>query len=638
MNNEIAGEIPRGIGDLPDLEALLLWNNSLTGSLPPSLGSNSKLEKLDVSSNSLTGPIPRDLCRGNRLVRLILFSNRFNSTLPPNLANCSSLWRVRIESNRISGVIPTGFGQLPNLTFMDLSDNNFSGGLPPDLGDAIRLQLLNVSKNPLKTSLPNSIWRSKSLQIFSASSCGLVGEIPRFDGGCENLYRIEIEDNELRGEIPIDIGECQKLLTLKLDRNRLTGPIPVEISNLPSITDVDLSFNELSGPIPSEFGNCTTLENFNVSFNELFGRVPFSTVLSNLHPSSFAGNRGLCGPPVGSTCPSGVRKTERRPESAEIVWIAVMAVGVASSDWILGMGSTGTVYRAEMPGGEIIAVKKLWAPQKEHKQKKRPAILAEVEVLGSVKHRNIVKLLGYCNNRDTTMLLYEYMPNGSLDDLLHRKNPAKGGGKMAGDWGTRYRIAVGVAEGVSYLHHDCEPAIVHRDVKGSNVLLDGEMEARVADFGVAKLVASGTEKAMSVVAGSYGYIAPEYAYTLRVDEKSDIYSYGVVLLEIVTGRRAVEAEFGEGKSIVDWVREKASKGDKGSALELLDPNIIGAVATGCKEVREEMMLLLRVAMLCTSRNPAERPSMRDVLSMLRSAKPQKEKKGAVGEKKKKQGD
>ncbi|XP_038970720.1 leucine-rich repeat receptor-like protein kinase TDR isoform X2 [Phoenix dactylifera] len=672
MNNELTGEIPPGIGELPNLEALLLWNNSLTGALPQKLGSGGRLQKLDVSSNSLTGPIPPGLCSGNRLVRLILFSNRFDSEIPPGLANCSSLWRIRIEGNRHSGPIPSGFGSLPNLTYMDLSSNNLSGGIPSDLGTAPRLEFLNVSGNPLRRPLPETIWSAPRLQILSASYCDLDGEIPNFENGCRNLYKIEMEGNDLRGEIPTDIGRCTKLLSLRLGRNRLTGAIPEDLTALPSITDVDLSWNALTGPIPPAFDNCSTLESFNVSFNHLAGEVSSAgAVLRNLPPSAFAGNNGLCGGPVGRPCAAGGREEAppaRGSAGAAVVWIAAGAVGaglvvlilgtrwfrereeegpgprgpgpwrltafqrlnftaedvaecVAGSDRIIGVGSMGTVYRAEMPGGEIIAVKKLWGPQKEAgrmMRKKGGVAAAEVEVLGSVRHRNIVRLLGYCTNRETTLLLYEYMPNGSLEDLLHGRGGGAAAGKggcMVTDWETRYRIAVGIAQGICYLHHDCDPVIVHRDLKPSNILLDAEMEARVADFGVAKLIQAANQT-MSVIAGSYGYIAPEYAYTLQVDEKSDVYSYGVVLTEMVTGRRSVEAEYGEGKSIVEWVRARVARGEGGGAWKVLDP-----LAAGCKEVREEMMLVFRLALLCTSKNPADRPTMRDVLSMLREAIP-----------------
>lgn len=290
-----------------------------------------------------------------------------------------------------------------------------------------------------------------------------------------------------------------------------------------------------------------------------------------------------------------------------------------ATDKILGMGSTGTVYKAEMPGGEIIAVKKLWGKHKVENVRKRRGVLAEVDVLGNVRHRNIVRLLGCCSNRECTMLLYEYMPNGNLDDLLHAKNK---GENLVADWVTRYKIALGVAQGICYLHHDCDPVIVHRDLKPSNILLDGEMEARVADFGVAKLIQS--DESMSVIAGSYGYIAPEYAYTLQVDEKSDIYSYGVVLMEVLSGKRSVDAEFGDGNSIVDWVRSKIKT--KEGVIDILDKN----AGAACSPVREEMMQMLRIALLCTSRNPADRPSMRDVVLMLQEAKPKRKLPERVG--------
>ncbi|XP_042512402.1 leucine-rich repeat receptor-like protein kinase TDR [Macadamia integrifolia] len=662
MDNNLTGEIPDGIGDFPNLEELLLWNNSLSGSLPHKLGSNAKLQRLDVSSNSLRGPIPSSLCLGNQLARLILFSNRFDSEIPPVLTNCTSLSRLRIQDNRITGAIPPGFGLLPNLTFMDLSMNNFTGEIPRDLGDSARLELVNISGNPLGTSLPANIWSGPNLQIFSASFCKLKGKIPDFIG-CRSLYKLEMEGNELNGSIPWDIGDCGKLLYLSLKHNSLTGIIPWELSSLPYITDVDLSHNFLTGSIPSNFGNCTTLESFNVSNNQLTGPIPSSGTI--FHPSSYSGNEGLCGGIVEKPCASEITtddsKSRRQPKktAGAIVWIVAAAFGVglfiliagsrcfranynrrsgddqrtgpwkltafqrlnftaddvleclSMSDKIIGMGSAGTVYMAEMPGGEIIAVKKLWSKHKETVRRRR-GVLAEVDVLGNVRHRNIVRLLGYCSNNENTLLLYEYMPNGSLDDLLHGKNK---GENLVADWLTRYKIAMGVAQGICYLHHDCDPVIVHRDLKPSNILLDAEMEARVADFGVAKLFQ--IDESMSVIAGSYGYIAPEYAYTLQVDEKSDIYSFGVVLMEILSGKRSVDAEFGDGNNIVDWVRSKIKSKD--CVADILDKN----AGASCASVREEMMLLLRVALLCTSRNPADRPSMRDVVSMLHEAKPKR---------------
>ncbi|XP_011027952.1 PREDICTED: leucine-rich repeat receptor-like protein kinase TDR [Populus euphratica] len=674
LKNQLTGEIPPGIGELPYLDTLELWNNNLSGVLPQKLGSNGNLLWLDVSNNSLSGPIPPNLCQGNKLYKLILFSNKFLGKLPDSLANCTSLSRFRIQDNQLNGSIPYGLGLLPNLSYVDLSKNNFTGEIPDDLGNSEPLHFLNISDNSFHTALPSNIWSAPNLQIFSASSCKLVSKIPDFIG-CSSLYRIELQDNMFNGSIPWDVGHCERLISLNLSRNSLTGIIPWEISTLPAIADVDLSHNLLTGSIPSNFGNCSTLESFNVSYNLLTGPIPASgTIFPNLHPSSFSGNQGLCGgvlpkPCAADTLGAGEMEVRHRQQpkrtAGAIVWIMAAAFGIglfvlvagtrcfhanygrrfsdereigpwkltafqrlnftaddvleclSISDKILGMGSTGTVYKAEMPGGEIIAVKKLWGKHKENIRRRR-GVLAEVDVLGNVRHRNIVRLLGCCSNRECTMLLYEYMPNGNLHDLLHGKNKAD---NLVGDWLTRYKIALGVAQGICYLHHDCDPVIVHRDLKPSNILLDGEMEARVADFGVAKLIQS--DESMSVIAGSYGYIAPEYAYTLQVDEKSDIYSYGVVLMEIISGKRSVDAEFGDGNSIVDWVKSKIKAKD--GVNDILDKDAGASIAS----VREEMMQMLRIALLCTSRNPADRPSMRDVVLMLQEAKPKRKLPGSI---------
>lgn len=277
---------------------------------------------------------------------------------------------------------------------------------------------------------------------------------------------------------------------------------------------------------------------------------------------------------------------------------------------MIGSGASGKVYKVVLGNGEEVAVKKLWrgGTKKDDQQRsaepEKDEFEAEVETLGKIRHKNIVRLWCCYSSGDCKLLVYEYMPNGSLGDLLHGSK----GGML--DWPMRYKITLDAAEGLSYLHHDCVPPIVHRDVKSNNILLDGEFGAKVADFGVAKVVGGINKDAesMSVIAGSCGYIAPEYGYTLRVNEKSDIYSFGVVILELVTGRLPVDPEFGE-KHLVKWVLTTL---DQKGLENVIDPKLDVVHM-------EEIGRILNIGLLCTNSLPINRPSMRRVVKMLQEA-------------------
>ncbi|CAN1328007.1 Leucine-rich repeat receptor-like serine/threonine-protein kinase BAM3 [Linum perenne] len=235
-------------------------------------------------------------------------------------------------------------------------------------------------------------------------------------------------------------------------------------------------------------------------------------------------------------------------------------------------------------------------------------LAAEIQTLGRIRHRNIVRLLAFCSNKDTNLLVYEYMPNGSLGEVLHGKR----GGSLK--WGIRLKIAVEAAKGLCYLHHDCSPLIIHRDVKSNNILLNSELEAHVADFGLAKFLQdTGTSECMSAIAGSYGYIAPEYAYTLKVDEKSDVYSFGVVLLELITGRKPVGDFEEEGLDIVQWTRIHTNS-MKEKVVKILDERLTEEIPLS------EATQVFFVAMLCVQEHSVERPTMREVVQMLAQAK------------------
>ncbi|KAJ8558210.1 hypothetical protein K7X08_004976 [Anisodus acutangulus] len=617
MSNKLSGSVPPGIGGLPQLEVFELWNNSLSGPLPSDLGRNSPLQWVDISSNSFTGPIPAGLCIRGNLTKLILFNNTFSGPIPAGLSTCMSLVRVRMQNNLLSGMIPAGFGKLGKLQRLELANNSLTGQIPSDLASSTSLSFIDFSKNHIQSSIPSSILAIPTLQNFIASDNNLVGKIPDQFQDCPSLSVLDLSTNQFTGDLPASIASCEKLVTLNLRNNQLNGPIPRVISMMPTLAVLDLSNNSFTGGIPENFGNSPALEMLNVSHNKLEGPVPANGMLRTINPDDLIGNAGLCGgvlPPCAHnaaytskqkilhakhiiagwltgvaalllivTAGLGAKSLykrwhenggcfERRFEMSSGDWpwrlMAFQRLGLTSNDIlaclkesnVIGMGATGVVYKAEVQRqNTVVAVKKLWKSATDIEMGGSEDLVGEVNVLGNLRHRNIVRLLGFLHNNRDAMIIYEYMQNGSLGEALH--------------------------------------------------------EARIADFGLARMMLKKNET-VSMVAGSYGYIAPEYGYTLKVDEKSDIYSYGVVLMELLTGKRPLDPEFGESVDIVEWFRMKIR--DNKSLEAALDPNV-GAT----QHVQEEMLLVLRIAILCIAKLPKDRPSMRDVLTMLKEAKPRR---------------
>ncbi|XP_015968109.1 MDIS1-interacting receptor like kinase 1-like [Arachis duranensis] len=671
MGNKLFGAVPSGLGQLPKLQVLELWNNSLSGALPGNLGKNSPLQWLDVSSNSLSGEIPETLCSQGNLTKLILFNNAFSGRIPVSLSTCTSLVRVRIQNNLLSGTVPVGLGKLGRLQRLELANNTLTGGIPDDIASSTSLSFIDLSRNKLHSSLPSTILSIPNLQAFMVSNNNLEGEIPDQFQDCPSLTVLDLSSNQFSGGIPASIASCQKLVNLNLRSNQLTGEIPKAISNMPTLAILDLSSNSLGGQIPESFGVSPALESFNVSYNKLEGSVPANGILRSINPNDLVGNAGLCGgvlPPCGLnlsfTSKHGSSHTRRIITGWIIGISSILVIGIAilvarslytrwytngsclgerfykgSKGWpwrlmafqrlgftssdilaciketnVIGMGATGIVYKAEIPqSSTVVAVKKLWRAGSDIEVGSNSNdLVGEVNLLGRLRHRNIVRLLGFLHNDTDLMIVYEYMHNGNLGDALHGKQAAR----LLVDWVSRYNIALGVAQGLAYLHHDCHPPVIHRDIKSNNILLDADLEARIADFGLAKMMIRKNET-VSMVAGSYGYIAPEYGYALKVDEKIDVYSYGVVLLELLTGKRPTDEEFGESVDIVEWIRRKLR--DNKNLEAALDPNVVG----NSRHVLEEMLLVLRIALLCTAKLPRERPTMRDVIMMLEEAKPRR---------------
>nr|XP_043634524.1 leucine-rich repeat receptor-like serine/threonine-protein kinase BAM1 [Erigeron canadensis] len=647
FRNKLYGSIPEFIADLPELEVLQLWDNNFTGNIPKSLGKNGKLQIVDLSTNKLTGSLPGSLCYGNKLETLIVLENFLFGEIPLELGECESLSRVRMGENYLNGSIPEGLFSLPKLSQVELQDNLLMGGFPVTSYVSVSLGQVSLSNNGLSGPLPASISNFTGVQKLLLDGNNFTGHIPGEIGKLQQLSKIDFSRNSFSGKIAPEISRCKLLTYVDLSQNQLSGEIPTEITDMHILNYLNVSRNRLVGSIPTSIASMQSLTSVDFSYNDLSGLVPGTGQFSYFNYTSFEGNPKLCGPYLGPCNDAFANSTHHShskgslSSSAKLLLViglllcsivfAIAAIIKARSlkrnsearawkltafqrldftcdnvldslkeDNIIGKGGAGTVYKGVMPNNELVAVKRLAVMSRGSAHDH--GFNAEIQTLGRIRHRYIVRLLGFCSNHETNLLVYEYMPNGSLGEMLHGKK----GGHLY--WDTRYKIAIESAKGLCYLHHDCSPLILHRDVKSNNILLDSNFEAHVADFGLAKFLQdSGTSECMSAIAGSYGYIAPEYAYTLKVDEKSDVYSFGVVLLELVTGRKPV-GEFGDGVDIVQWVR-KLTGGNKEHVSKIVDPRLPYAPT-------HEVMHMFYVAMLCVEEQAVERPTMREVVQIL----------------------
>ncbi|KAL8188951.1 hypothetical protein R6Q57_029471 [Mikania cordata] len=668
FQNKFSGRIPVEFGEFKFLQEFSIYSNKFTGELPEKIGSWADFEFIDVSENLLSGSIPLDMCKNGKIYDILMLQNNFTGGLPETYANCSSLERLRLSNNSLSGRIPDGIWSLENIKMIDLAMNQFEGEMAHNIGEAKLLSQLIISNNRFSGELPEELSKVSSLVEIKLMYNQFSGGIPARFGELKKLSSLQLENNFFSGSIPESLGSCVSLNDINLAGNSLSGNIPATLGSLPDLNSLNLSGNKLSGVIPESLSSLK-LNLIDLSNNMLIGRVP-EALLAETNGRSFVANPGLCAdkskfealprcsPDSNGSSGLGVAKycfiagafvlvtsivcflvvklnAKRRKSqtnrgfSWDMKQFHVISfnedeiIRSLNPDNLIGKGGSGNVYKVELGCGMRLAVKHMWRSGQDSTDHRgcssSTTILpkhtsrcleynAEVATLSSIRHVNVVKLYCSITNDDSNLLVYEYMPNGSLYDQLHTNR------KIEIDWNVRYKIAVGAAKGLEYLHHGCNQPVIHRDVKSSNILLDEEMKPKIADFGLAKIMQ--TNKVINsshVITGTYGYIAPEYGYTFKVTEKSDTYSFGVVLMELITGKKPVEHEFGENKDIVCWVHEKMR--GKDNLIGLVDPNMPD-------ESKRNAIKMLAIAIRCTMRLPAQRPSMRIVVKMLEEIEPQ----------------
>ncbi|XP_019419320.1 PREDICTED: BRASSINOSTEROID INSENSITIVE 1-associated receptor kinase 1-like isoform X2 [Lupinus angustifolius] len=495
-----------------------------------------------------------------------------------------------------------------------------------------------------------------SVTRVDLGNADLTGQLVPQLGLLRELQYLELYSNNITGKIPDEIGNLTNLVSLDLYLNKLTGPIPNTLGKLANLRFLRLNNNSLSGGIPMSLTAVTSLQVLDLSNNQLKGVVPVNGSFSLFTPISYSNNSGLIQPKNTPSAPlsppaatsSGNSATgaiaggvaagaallfaapaialaywrRRKPQDhffdvpaeedpevhlGQLKRFSLRELQVATDNFsnkhILGRGGFGKVYKGRLADGSLVAVKRL---KEERTQGGELQFQTEVEMISMAVHRNLLRLRGFCMTPTERLLVYPYMANGSVASCLRERHD----GDPPLDWPIRKCIALGSARGLAYLHDHCDPKIIHRDVKAANILLDEEFEAVVGDFGLAKLMDYKDTHVTTAVRGTIGHIAPEYLSTGKSSEKTDVFGYGVMLLELITGQRAFDlARLANDDDVMllDWVKGLL----KDKKLEVLvDADLQGNYDD------DEVEQLIQVALLCTQGSPVERPKMSEVVRML----------------------
>ncbi|KAL5198066.1 hypothetical protein ABZP36_001578 [Zizania latifolia] len=646
-NNSLHGDLPSNICKGGQLEVFIVDRNMFTGPAPGSLKTCRSLKTLSLADNQITGDIS-DLGPYPRLIKANLLMNKFYGELSKNWAASTNLNTLRLEENMITGVLPPELSKLTRLEILYIHTNNLTGEIPSEISNLTNLYHLTLARNQFWGHIPSEFGRMSKLQYLDVSSNKLSGSIPQELGNCTELILLKVSNNDLSGEFPGSIGNLAKLqMMLDASNNKLNGGIPVQLGNLVMLELLNLSHNQFNGTIPSSFANMASLSTLDLSYNNLEGPLPTGRIFSNASTSSwFLHNKGLCGNMSGlprcSSAPTldhhgkvlhglalaislpacivavlaasivivAIHKRKRSQQATAIqrrdvfsVWNfdgklafedIITATENFSDSHIIGAGGYGTVFKAQLHGGRSVAVKKLLPTEEEVNDEKR--FHTEIEVLMKIRHRSIVKLYGFCTHRRYKFLIYDYIDRGSLHATLDNEELAKELG-----WQNRAAIVRDVAQAVYYLHHECSPSIIHRDITSNNVLLDTAFKAYVSDFGTARILRPDSSN-WSELAGTYGYIAPELSYTSVVTSKCDVYSFGVVVLEILMGR---------------YPRELQPIGSLGQDdQKLVLDNLDQRPSSPTMVDESDILLLVKVALACLQTSPQSRPTMQDVYQAL----------------------
>ncbi|KAK9159426.1 hypothetical protein Syun_005767 [Stephania yunnanensis] len=671
-SNGLVGELPLSIGDLKSLNYLSLSDNKLTGGIPSTIVQCTNLLRIELRGNGFNGSIPPGLFDMG-LEEIDLSHNEFSDSIPIGSSRLfESLHALDLSRNKLTGDIPAEIGLLSHLTYLNLSWNNLESRMPPELGYFQNLSVLDLRNNGFYGEIPEDLCEANSLAILQLDGNSLNGPIPEAIGNCSSLYLLSLSHNNLSSSIPRALSKLKKLKILKLEFNGLSEEIPKELSALDNLLAVNISHNKLIGRLPvggifqsldasaleGNLGICSPLLKGPCKMN-----VPKPLVLN---PYAFNNQRGHGDMGPKSSTPARLRHRRFLSVSAIIAISAaiLIVVGIivvtllnasarrrlafidnalesifsssqrsgcpttgklvlfdsrSSEEWSqntetilnkaseVGRGVFGTVYKASLGGdqGRMVAIKKLVTSNIIQYPEDFDR---EVRILGRVSHPNLMTLKGYYWTPQLQLLISDYAPHGSLDSMLHERLPST----PPLTWANRFKIALGTAKGLAHLHHSFRPPVIHYNVKPSNILLDENCNPKISDFGLARLLTKLDKHIInSRFQSTLGYVAPELAcQNMRINEKCDIYGYGIMILELVTGRRSVE--YGDDDVVIlsDHVRVHL---EQGNVLDCIDPNMT-------EYPEEEVLPVLKLGLVCTSQIPSSRPSMAEIVQILQVIK------------------
>ncbi|XP_058110899.1 probable LRR receptor-like serine/threonine-protein kinase At3g47570 [Magnolia sinica] len=649
-NNRLSGALPESIANLStQMTWLLLEQNKIFGSIPSGIQNLFSLTRLSMQYNFLTGAIPIGVGKLNKMEVISFSENELSGQIPSSLQNMSRLYMLSFYQNSLTGSVPSSLGNCTYMQYLNLADNNLSGSLPKQLFSFPTLIAIYVGGNSFSGDLPLEAGYLKALQILNVSN------------------------NKLSGQIPSSLGNCLSLEYLWLYWNFFQGSIPSTFSTLRGLRSLDLSGNNLSGKIPKYLENLTALEYLNLSFNDFEGELPKQGVFRNASEVWVLGNGKLCGgieelklPACSSqaskklrmslasklkfsiigvvlclislscfvTTLYWVRKLRKKPSVPPSVEDPFMIISYAdllkatdgfSSANLIGSGSFGSVYKGTQDGdGTVFAVKVLNLQQ----QGALRSFMAECEALRNIRHRNLIKILNCCSSIDYKgnefkALVFEYMNNGSLDRWLRKDGYDQQRGNLT--FIQRLNIALDVASALDYLHHHCQTPIVHRDLKPSKILLDDDMIAHVGDFGLARFFSEVAQTISLGVKGSIGYIAPEYAMGGKASTQGDVYSYGILLLEMITGKGLTDDMFKDNLSLHHFAKLALPE----RVMEIVDPYLFeeakvtqgsGNHINARNRMRDCLISMVRIGVLCSLESLRERMEMKNVVMEMHAIK------------------